>query len=230
MKFEEPHIKNLPDLRVRDLADYTPVLEGIRYVVKDRRLLLTMFVKCGLGLMGASWVIVPILGERVFPVVGRGLTPQRAGMLGMSLLMASRGVGALIGPLISNYFTGRDSARLRLGILAGFLAGCVGYVILGYAPSLPVACVGLIIAHMGGSTIWVFSTTLLQLQTVDRFRGRVFSAEYAFAMLTTSTVSYLSGTLIDVGYSAQTLALWTGLIVLIPAIAWTFALRSFDRK
>jgi MFS family permease len=227
MQFDEPHLTNLPEMRARDLADFTPVLEGARYVTKDRRLLITMFVKCGLGLMGASWVIVPILGERVFPVGFSGLTLQRAGMLGMSLLMASRGVGALIGPLVSNHFTGSHPARLRLGILFGFVTGCIGYLILGAAPSLPVACAGLIISHMGGSTVWVFSTTLLQLQTADRFRGRVFSAEFAFSMLTTSAVSYLAGTLIDFGLPAQTLATWTGLIVLVPAVAWAFALRFF---
>ena len=131
MKFDEPHLKNLPGMRARDLADFTPALEGIRYVTKDRRLLITLFVKCGLGLMGASWVIVPILGERVFPVMAGGLSAQRGGMLGMSLLMASRGVGSLIGPLISNYLMGSQPARLRLGILGGFVAGCIGYLILG---------------------------------------------------------------------------------------------------
>src|SRR5208282_5706265 len=40
------------------------------------------------------------------------------------------------------------------------------------------------IAHAGGSTVWVFSTTLLQLHTDDRFRGRVFSADLGFSMLT----------------------------------------------
>jgi hypothetical protein len=83
---------------------------------------------------------------------------------------------------------------------------------------------------MGGSTVWVFSTTLLQLQTADRFRGRVFSAEYAFSMLSTATVSYLAGILIDVGFSAQTLAAWTGLLVLVPAAAWALALRYFAQE
>ncbi len=227
MSFSEPHLANLPALRAKDLADFTPILEGIRYVRKDRRLLVTMFAKCGLGAMGASWVILPILGERVFPVGGTELGSQRAGMLGMSLLMASRGVGALVGPLISGYWAGNSEPKLRLGIFYGFIAGGVGYMALGAAATLPAACLGLIVSHMGGSTIWVFSTTLLQKQTEDRFRGRVFSAEFAFSMLATSVVSYTAGVLIDRGSSPQTLATVTGVLVLVPAVAWAFALRMF---
>jgi len=37
------------------------------------------------------------------------------------------------------------------------------------------AAVCAMLAHAGGSTVWVFSTTLLQLYTEDRFRGRVFA-------------------------------------------------------
>lgn len=229
MKFVEPHLANLPALCARDLADFTPILEGVQYVRKDRRLLVTMFAKCGLGVMGASWVIVPILGERVFTIGGSALGAQRAGMLGMSLLMASRGVGALVGPLISSYWAGTSQSKLRLGIFYGFLAGGVGYLALGAAATLPAACLGLIFSHMGGSTIWVFSTTLLQKQTEDRFRGRVFSAEFAFSVLATSVVSYSAGILIDAGWSPQTLATITGVLVLVPAVAWAFALRIFPK-
>ena len=226
MKFSEPHMKNLAPMRPRDLADFTPILEGIRYVKRDRRLLVTLFAKCGLGAMGASWVIVAILGERVFPVHLGDVSAQRAGMLGMSLLMASRGVGALLGPLIGNYWAGSAPARLRIGILWGFLAGSAGYLALGAAATLPAACLGLIFSHMGGSTVWVFSTTLLQMQTEDRFRGRVFSAEFAFSMLATSVVTYAAGVFIDLGFSARSLAAATGVLALVPALAWAFALRG----
>jgi len=43
------------------------------------------------------------------------------------------------------------------------------------------AILAVIAAHAGTSTNWVFSTTLVQVYTDDRFRGRVFSAEYGRA-------------------------------------------------
>jgi hypothetical protein len=38
-------------------------------------------------------------------------------------------------------------------------------------------------AHFGRSTLWVFSTVLLQLEVPDQFRGRVFSAELALGVM-----------------------------------------------
>ena len=32
MKFAEPHAENLPALRARDLVDFSPIAEGVRYV------------------------------------------------------------------------------------------------------------------------------------------------------------------------------------------------------
>lgn len=224
MKFEEPHLTDLAPLRSRDLVDFSPIAEGIRYVSKDRRMLATMFVKCGLGLMGTNWVLLPIFGQKIFPISWGGLDPKSSGMLGMSLLMGCRGIGALIGPLAASIFTGSDQRRYRTGILYGFVIGAAGYMGLALAPTLPWACAAIVLAHAGGAIAWVFSTTLLQIHTDDKFRGRVFSAEFAFSMFTLSIVSYSAGVLADRGIPVRTLALYTGFIVLIPACLWAMAL------
>jgi MFS family permease len=226
MKFVEPHAENLPPLGAGDLFNFSPIREGIRYVWKDQRLKTTIFVKAGNGLMGANWVLLPILGQRIFAVSREGWTASQAGMLGMSLLMACRGLGAIIGPILSGYWAGGRERRMRWGILFSFLAGAAGYSILGNAPSLAAACAGIVLAHAGGATLWVFSSTLLQLQTEDRFRGRVFSAEWAFAVVTMSASSYAAGTLIDHSVAAPVVASWTGLAVLIPAALWALTLKS----
>ncbi len=225
MCFNEPHADNLPPLRAKDLADFSPITEGVEYVSKDSRRLATMFVKCGLGLMGTNWVLLPIFGTRIYPMAFHGLDPKSAGMLGMSVLMGCRGIGALLGPLIASTWTGLDERNFRRGILCGFGLGFVGYCTLGLSANLAMACLGIVIAHSGGAIAWVFSTTLLQMKTDDTFRGRVFSAEFALSMLTLSIVSYGAGLLADVGVSVRTLAIATGFMVLIPGILWAFAQR-----
>jgi MFS family permease len=225
MSFSEKHLSKTGPFRLRELTDFSPFLEGARYMVQDRCRLATMLVKSGLGLMGANWVLLPIFGEKIFPVGSERLGSRQAGMLGMSLLMGSRGVGALLGPLVAGYCLGRESRRLRLGILLGFLAGAAGYLALSAAPSLEWACAAVVLAHAGGSTIWVFSTTLLQEQTEDRYRGRVFSADYALQSLTVSAVSYLAGISIDLGVGVRTMAALTGLLTLLPAMLWAVAQR-----
>jgi predicted MFS family arabinose efflux permease len=229
MRFVEPHVAGAAPLRARDLADFSPVAEGLRYVAKDWRLLATMLVKAGLGVAGTNWVILPILGERVFPVFAGGLDAKRAGMLGMSLLMGARGVGALMGPLLTSPWAGQKESRLRSGILYGFLASAAGFLALGVAGSIWVALTAIVLFNAGGSMVWVFSTTLLQRQTEDRFRGRVFSTDYACMVVTMSLAAYLAGVLIDHGMSPRALALLTGVVSLGPALAWALALRWWKR-
>ena len=222
MRFTEPHVADSKPLHPRDLADFSPVIEGLRYVAGDVRLLATLLVKAGLGFLGAHWVILPIFGERIFPVELGGLDPARASMLGMSLLMGSRGIGALLGPLIGGRWAGSRQRRLRAGIISGFLCVTLGYIFLGVAPALVWAILAVILAHAGSSIVWVFSTTLLHYQTEDRFRGRVFSADFAFLVVTMAIVSYVSGSAVDLGVSVRTISLVTGALAVVPALLWAW--------
>jgi predicted MFS family arabinose efflux permease len=220
MRFAEPHAENLPPLRWRELTDFTPVTEGIRYIRRDPKLFATMLVKGGFGLLGANWVILPVLGERVFPVRLAGLNEQQAGTLGMSLLLASRGVGAIFGAYSSGRFAGIDRAKLVRSISIAFFMSAAGYIVLSRAGAMWVAILALLVAHAGGSGAWTSSTTLLQDLTEDRFRGRVFSAEFAFTMLMLAIAAFTAGQLVDRGVDVRTVAMGTGLIVLLPAALW----------
>ncbi|HBY61961.1 MAG TPA: MFS transporter [Solibacterales bacterium] len=224
MKVVEPHAEHAR-LRLRDLFDFTPALEGLRYVRGKPRLLATLLVKGGLGLMGAHWIILPILGERSFPVAADQLGAQRAGMLGMSLLLGSRGIGALLGPLIGGYWAGSSQPRLRRAIVFGFAAMAAGYLLLSAAPTAWAAAACVVLAHAGGSVIWVFSTTLLHFQTDDKFRGRVFSADFSCLTGTMALVTWLGGVAVDAGVSVGTVAAVTGAMAIFPALLWMRAQR-----
>ena len=225
MHFEEPHAASSSKLRVRELLDYSPLVAGLRYVRRDARVFATVLVKTGLAQMGVSWVLFTVMGQRVFPLHWRGLEPQRGAVLGMSFLMGARGVGALFGPLGAARWAGHQESRLRLGILLGFLAVALGYGVLGIAGSLWAACFWVVLGHCGGSTVWVFSTTLLQLNTDDKFRGRVFSAELGLSMLTLAVGAYLAGLLVDRGIEPRAVAVGTGLVMLVPAALWAWTMR-----
>jgi MFS family permease len=230
MDFAEPHAAGRPPLRARELVAFTPILEGIRYIRRDPRIFATVFVKGGLGLLGASNVLLPILGERVFPVKLAGLDHRRAALLGMSMLMGARGAGSLLGPLLGGRWAGESHARLRIGILAGFLFAAAGYVFLGASTSLAIAIGAVVAAHAGSSTNWVFSSTLLQVYTEDRFRGRVFSADLGVCTLVMSASSYLAGAAIDFGVPPRAFAVAIGLVMLVPAAAWALTLQRTPRR
>jgi len=225
MHFEEPHAASSAKFHIRELLDYSPLVAGLRYVRRDAPLFATVLVKSGLAQMGVSWVLFTVMGQRVFPFRWPGLEPQRGAVLGMSFLMGARGVGALFGPLGAARWAGHRENRLRLGILFGFLAVGLGYGIMGISGSLWVACCWVVLAHCGGSTVWVFSTTLLQLHTEDQFRGRVFSAELGLSMLTLAVGAFLTGVLVDRGIDPRAVAIGTGLVMLVPAGLWAWTLR-----
>jgi predicted MFS family arabinose efflux permease len=226
MRFAEPHAESAAPLRPRDLVDFSPVIEGIRYVRNHRTLLPTVFAKAGELMIGPSWVMFTVLGAHEFAVRWHNVDPARGAMLGMSILLGGRGLGALIGPLVSARWAGRSDRRLQLGILFGYLTIAVGYGALGSSRTVWMASACAMLAHAGGSTVWVFSTTLLQLHTDDRFRGRVFSADLGFSMLTIAAGAYLCGRLLDSGVAARTVATWTGLVMLIPAVLWSLTIRA----
>jgi predicted MFS family arabinose efflux permease len=230
MRFREPHAEAAAKIKAGYLTAYSAIKDGMRYVRRDSRRLAMVFIKTGLAQMGVSWVLFTVMGQRVFPLHWRGLDPQRAGVLGMSVLLGARGAGAIVGPLFSARWAGSSQARLRLGVLLGFLTVAVSYGILGTATALWQACFWVVLAHSGGSTVWVFSTTLLQLNTEDKFRGRVFSAELGFAMATLAIGAYLTGFVIDRGVAPRTVAMATGMFMLIPACAWGFAMRLWKRE
>jgi len=226
MHFVEPHAESAAPLRPRDLFDFSPVLEGIRYVRSHRTLLPAVFAKAGELMIGPSWVIFTVMGAHEFAVHWHNVDAARGSMLGMSILLGGRGIGALVGPLIAARWAARSDRRLQLGIFFGYLTIALGYGILGSSRTVWMASACAMLAHAGGSTVWVFSTTLLQLHTDDRFRGRVFSADLALSMLTIAAGAYLCGRLLDVGVSARMVATGTGLVMLFPAGLWALAMRA----
>jgi hypothetical protein len=226
MRFAEPHAEAAAPLRPRDLVDFSPVLEGIRYIRSHPTLLPAVFAKAGELMVGPSWVIFTVMGAREFAVHGHGIDAAGGAMLGMSILLGGRGLGAMVGPLVAARWAGESDHRLRLGILFGYLTIAGGYGVLGASRSVWMAAVCAMLAHMGGSTVWVFSTTLLQLHTEDRFRGRVFAADLGLGSLTFAVTAYLAGRFLDAGISARTVATGTGLLMLIPAAILAWALHA----
>jgi MFS family permease len=225
MHFEEPHLKGAPPFHARELVDFSPILEGLRYIRGDKRVLPTVFVKCGIGLSGANNVILPIMGTHIFAVRWAGLPPERGAILGMSLLISARGMGALFGPIAGGAWAGERTQRLRDGILIGFLVAAAGYMSLSWAPNIGVAVACVVLANFGMSSNWVFSTTLLQTSTEDRFRGRVFAAEIGLLTLTIAISGYAAGVCNDWGVPVRVLAFANGAVALIPAAAWALAMR-----
>jgi len=228
--FTETHTDGQSPLRFRDLFDFSPVLDGWRYIQSHANLKPILLIKGGVGLIGANWVLLPVLGEGQFRLDGWGLSPSQAGMLGMSALMGARGIGSFIGPLLGAPLASMQLSKLRWNIVLGFAIAAVGYVGLGFAPSLAIAAIAVVIGHAGTSMNYVFSSTLVQTLSEDRFRGRVTSAEFALMMTSISLSSYAAGEAIDRGIQPQTVAICVGALTLAPILLWLWSTRKWSQQ
>ena len=220
MHFSETHADAAGRHPEDQAAGWSSIRAGLRYIVHDPKLAALVSLKAGVSIVGTSWVLFPVMAERVFAIPISGISPARAALFGMSLLMGARGLGALVGPLLATRWTGQLQTRLRIGVLLGFALGALGYLVLSNTPNIWAAAAVIVIAHSGTSTVWVFSTTLLHLNTEGRFLGRIFGADLAISMLVLAAATWIAGRAIDAGYSPRTVAMGTGIAMVVPVIIW----------
>ncbi len=230
IRFDEPHLLTAPPFTWRDLAGSTAFTEGLAYAWADSRRRATLMVKAGVGLMGSNYVILSVMGQREFPLYWSTNDPKAAAMMGISTLMAARGLGAMTGPWLVGRWAGHDPLKMRLGIAAGFALVLTGYGVLSQSTSLVVAMAGVALAHAGASTAFVFSTNLLQTLSEDAFRGRLMSTDFAGMVISISLSSYLAGWAVDHGFSVRYAALATALAMLVPLTAWLTITRSWSKS
>jgi len=172
-----------------------------------------MLVKAGWGLAGGILLLLTIFGQRVFPVAASTAA-------GIGVLYGARGIGAGLGPITLRWILGQKPSKLRQTIGPAYFMVGVFYMALAAAPTLAVGALCVLLAHFGGSILWVFSTVLLQLEVPDRFRGRVFAAELALVTLTSSISAYFTGVVLDRAWSPRTVSFVLGALFVIPGVLW----------
>jgi MFS family permease len=181
--------------------EHPPLAESIRetarYAKTHPRVLALLVVKGGYGTAAGVIAMLSVFGKEVF----------HAGAVGIGLLFAARGLGALVGPFLVRAVARRDEAQYR-AITFAVLLFAAGYAGLGLAPSLTVGLFAIFIAHLGGGAAWQVSTYGLQRESEDWIRGRVFSADYGMMTLSMALSSLVAGVFADrIGARTTTIAL-----------------------
>ncbi len=200
------------------------VRDTVRYARLDRRVFALLSVKAGFGLGGGIMALLPLVSLNVF----------RTGDRGTGILLAARGLGALIGPFLARRFT-RNLRSLYAAIAVSFAVYGISYGIVSLAPALWFAAVFVVAAHLGGGAQWTLSTYGLQRIVPDRIRGRVFSFDFGLATLSFSISILLGGWVADQAGALAAIAVLAG-ISGTWAIVWTVLTSrirraaTFDRE
>ena len=168
----------------------------------------------GMGVLA----LLAVFGRQVF----------QAGDVGIGVLFAARGLGALVGPFVARAAAGDDDRGLIRGVSWAVVAFIVGYALLPLSPGLALASACVFVAHMGGGAQWFLSSFGLQRAVPDALRGRVLGFDYASVTMATTISTIVAGLL------AATLGPNTALYVMIGIVGvtgglwllWTRPLRA----
>jgi hypothetical protein len=191
--------------------------EGFAFMFSQRDIALYTMTKALWSLGGGVLLLLALFGRRLFPL---GVD----GALSIGLLYAARGVGAGIGPVLAQRWGGISQRFLRRAIGPAFFFSAIGYLLFSRAPNIALAAGAVMLAHVGGSVEWVFSTALLQMNVPNRLQGRIFAADLALLTLASSISNYAIGVAADAGWPPRTLALIVAGVFVLPGAALTLLL------
>jgi len=174
-------------------------LDGFRYLWHQPFILGIALAKAGGSLVwGAINVLEIQYANDLFPLAGAerfGVSDPGTATLGLIYVVSGLGTG--LGPLFMRRRLGDAPRRLMLGISLGFAAMTLGTAALVVVGGLGALLAATVLRTLGTGTLWVFSSAMLQTLVPDRYRGRVFSFEFAALTLTQSISTLAAGALQD---------------------------------
>lgn len=193
-------------------------IETVHYARKDHRVLALLGVKAGFGLGAGVLVLISVFAVQEFD----------AGEVGIGILMASRGVGALIGPFLGRRLIGARDQRLFLVIGFALATFGLGYALTGLMPTLMLAGTTIALAHLGGGAQWTLSSYGLQRIVPDRIRGRIFAFDAALITMALSVSALVSGWTAE-RFGPRPTAIVLGGVAIAWALVWTWLTTDVRR-
>jgi len=169
-----------------DIVLFKDLRRGFEHV-REKGLLAPVLAKTFWGPAGGFLVLLSIVASDRF---GNDTAGGSTGFA-VGVLFSARGVGTALGPIFGRAFVGSSDAMLRKQIAIGYALGALGYALFAFTESMLVAYPCIVLSHMGGSGLWVASTTLWQKHVDDAYRGRVFALEF-LGMTTAFTLAGLA--------------------------------------
>ena len=198
---------HVPSIRRTSIS--AELQDGLRYV-RDSRLMMTLTILVTVSTFLAMPILTMLPAFAAEVLTGNDTTASTR----LSLLMASQGVGAIIGALVVGVVgETRHLGRVLLAVQIG-----LGLLIAGFAlsTSLPLSLVLLFFGGIFFMALFSISFSLLQMTVPDDLRGRVVSI-YMVALRGGGPIGGLvAGALAD-HYSASSVMAVNGVLLAVIA-------------
>ncbi len=218
-----PSVARSASDQASDHNGWQDFVDGLRYLRHHVEIAMLVLVKA-LGQIGSADIVIAVYAERYFPY-------GEDGAISLGLMFMAAGLGAIVGPVVGNRLTKGDSQSMQKAIVIGFVALVVGWLIIGWSPSLPIAMLGLFIRFTGGSINWTYSSVLLQMKVPDKLLGRVFSVDFGLFTLALAVSVWMTGLALDsTTLTPRQLALLFGFGSIFSVVFWRYVQRLLGRR
>lgn len=182
---------------------------SLGFLWSQPQVLSSVLVKTGIGFAGGIILLLTVFAQDVFMM----------GAAGVGLLYSARGLGVLLGPYFARPLVGHDLIKMRKAILISFVLAGVGYLAFSSTSMFIVAALCVMMAHMFTGILWTMSSTMLQLLTPDRLRGRVFALDFGTNTVTTALSTFLVGVLLE-QWEPRMVASTMAVVFIAYAVVW----------
>ncbi len=201
---------------------YQEFVNALRYLWSEPLVLVLSLLKAGLAVAGGIMTLIPLMASQVL---------SGSLSLGIGILYSARGLGAALGPVLVRRIFGESASVLQWAIAGAFFLKAVSYLFIAHSHNLWTLSLGVGLATLFGSIIWVFSSALIHLSAPDNYLGRVFSFELALLTLVMGFSNWGVGFAVD-GWNLDVnqIALWMAGLVAIPGVLWSGFLIFVQNK
>ena len=199
-------------------------VDGLRYVSRYPAVLAALLVKLGQSFGNVDALMV-IYATTLFVMDGSDSTTP------LSIMYAAFGVGAVVGPLLLNRFNDGQVRTMRRLIIVGFILLTLGWFFMGFASTLLLVSLALVVRAMGGSVNWTYSSVIIQKSVPDNFLGRMFSLDMAGYQLASAISITATGALVDTvgAENVRQVSYLLGAVSLLPMALWVLVLPRLER-
>ena len=204
--------------RPRATASLGMVLEGLRYIWRNKLILGAISLDLFAVLLGGAVALLPVYAREILDV----------GATGLGVLRGAPGAGAVLMAAVVAYRPLRRRAGVAmLWCVFGFGAFTV---VFGLARSVGVALAALVMVGACDMVSVIVRHTLVQLGTPDEMRGRVSAVNMVFIGASNEVGQFESGVTAQwFGTVPAVIAGGMGTIAIVALWAWIFpALRQVD--
>jgi len=204
--------------RPHTAASFGMVLEGLRYIWRNKLLLGTISLDLFAVLLGGAVALLPVYARELLKV----------GAIGLGILRSAPGVGAVLMAIVVAHWPLRRKAGAAM-LWCVFAFG-VFTIIFGASRNVVVSLLALILLGASDMVSVIVRHTMVQLATPDEMRGRVSAVNMVFIGASNEVGQFESGLTAQwFGTVPAVILGGVGTIVIVGLWAWLFPpLRQVD--